>query len=85
VAATYTGRMALTREQAIAWTARWRALGAATATASDQSPDERLRTLDRLRSFALAAGRMREGGDEQIVRERFQALRERLGRGRRRP
>jgi hypothetical protein len=85
VAATYTGRMALTREQAIAWTARWRALGAAAAAAADRSPEERLRTLGRLRSFALAAGRMREGGDEQIVRERFQALRERLGRGRRRP
>jgi hypothetical protein len=52
--------MALTREQAIAWTARWRALGAAAAAAADRSPEERLRTLGRLRSFALAAGRMRE-------------------------
>jgi hypothetical protein len=76
--------MALTREQATAWAERWRTLGdAAASDAGDRSPAARLRTLDRLRAFALAAGRGREAADDDIVRERFQALREKWARGRR--
>jgi hypothetical protein len=75
--------MSLTREQAVAWAARWRVLGAAAAMhAGDRSPAARLRALERLRTFALAAGRARAGGEDQVVRDRFQALRQRLGRDR---
>jgi hypothetical protein len=78
--------MSLTREQAVAWTARWRALGDASIENDlDRSPATRLRVFGRLRVFALAAGRQRDGSDDQAVRERFQALRQRLGRDRTRP
>jgi hypothetical protein len=75
--------MSMTREQAMAWTARWRVLGAAAPDDGlDRSPAGRVRALGRLRAFALAAGRQRDGRDDQAVRERFQTLRQRLGRDR---
>jgi hypothetical protein len=78
--------MSLTREQAMAWAARWRALDAAAAEADgDRSPAARLRTLGRLWAFGLAAGRERDGRDDHMVRERFQTLRARLGRDRTHP
>jgi len=72
--------MSLTREQALAWTARWRAVeDAAVPRELDPSPTARLHALGRLRAFGLAAGRQRDGSDDQAVRDRFQALRQRLG------
>ncbi len=75
----------MTREQALAWTARWREVAdVVDREARYQSAAARLIALQRLRAFAGLAALRRDTDAEAAVWDRFQTLRLRLGRGGRR-
>jgi hypothetical protein len=77
--------MAISREDAVAWSTRWRLVsGVVDRERREQSAAARLEALQRLRSFAGTVSLRREPSDESLVWERFQALRQRLGCGERR-
>jgi hypothetical protein len=77
--------MAISREDAVAWSTRWRLVSAAAEHETRaQSPETRLSALLRLRALADVVAMRREPADERAVWDRFQALRLRLDRGDRR-
>jgi hypothetical protein len=74
----------MTRDEALAWQARWRLVGdASDREARQQSPADRLRILAGLRGFARTADLPAPADDEPLVWARFQTLRARLRRARR--
>lgn len=77
--------MAISREDAVAWSTRWRLVsGIVDRERREQSVEARLEALQRLRAFAGTVSLRREPSDESLVWERFQVLRRRLGCGERR-
>ena len=69
----------MTRDEALAWQARWRLVGEVTDRETrQQSAADRLRTLTRLVAFAGSARLTDADADEPRVWARFQTLRARL-------
>lgn len=69
----------MTRDEVLAWQARWRLVSDVTdREARQQSVSDRLRTLTRLVAFASTAGLRDTDTDEARVWDRFQMLRARL-------